>query len=200
MNVKAFIFDIGNVLVRLQLPRLEAALARFGFRPDSRAAMEELAVRYEHGFVSREDFLAAMRAFVAPGVSETELAAAWNGIFDPHPLMWEVVEKLHPLYPLYLLSNTNGLHHAHLLEEYAVFARFADGVFSYREGLAKPDARIFARALEKFGLDAGTTVYLDDLPANVAAANAAGLRGVLYHPDAHDDCLRALHALGVQCV
>jgi hypothetical protein len=54
--------------------------------------------------------------------------------------------------------------------------------------------------IRQFGVEPGSTVYLDDLSANVEAARAAGLRAFQYHPDAHADCLAILRAQGVQCV
>jgi FMN phosphatase YigB (HAD superfamily) len=64
----------------------------------------------------------------------------------------------------------------------------------------KPEREIFALAIRQFGVEPGSTVYLDDLSANVEAARAAGLRAFQYHPDAHADCLATLRAQGVQCV
>jgi epoxide hydrolase-like predicted phosphatase len=46
-------------------------------------------------------------------------------------------------------------------------------------GMRKPDPRIFAHALAAVGSDAGSALFLDDHPANVAGAERAGLRGLL---------------------
>jgi FMN phosphatase YigB (HAD superfamily) len=114
--------------------------------------------------------------------------------------MWDLVGKLHGEYPLYLLSNTNCLHHDYLVREYAVFEKFADGVFSYSAKLAKPDRAIFDLAIRQFGVDPRHTIYLDDLTPNVEAARGAGLRAFRYDPDAHADLTAALRREGVQCV
>ena len=62
-------------------------------------------------------------------------------------------------------------------------------------GLAKPDARIFTYALERLGAQPDESVYIGDRePDCVAAARAAGLRGLRYDPAApahHTDVLRA---------
>jgi 2-haloacid dehalogenase len=56
------------------------------------------------------------------------------------------------------------------------FLEWFDGILISGEAkLAKPDARIFAHLLERFGLEPGSTVFIDDSTANVRAAEAAGL-------------------------
>jgi 2-haloacid dehalogenase len=56
------------------------------------------------------------------------------------------------------------------------FLEWFDGILISGEAkLAKPDPRIFAHLLERFGLEPGSTVFIDDSTANVRAAEAAGL-------------------------
>ncbi len=200
MKPAAFIFDIGNVLVRFDHGRAARSLADMGADLSGRAALEELAARYERGEVDRAAFLQGLRVTLGHSAGDGDAARAWQEIFEPNLPMWKLVEKLHADFPLYLLSNTNCLHHEYLVREYAVFEKFADGIFSYRAKLAKPDPAIFELAIRQFGVDRRATVYLDDLAANVEAARGAGLRAFLYDPDAHGDLLSALRAEGVQCV
>ena len=53
-------------------------------------------------------------------------------------------------------------------------------VISGIEHVMKPDPRIFELALQRFGIKAEETVFIDDNPKNVAAANALGIRGILF--------------------
>ncbi|MEY3481414.1 MAG: hypothetical protein RIQ71_2189 [Verrucomicrobiota bacterium] len=200
MKTEAFIFDIGNVLVRFDHMRAVASLSSLGADVSDRSEMEQLAARYERGEVDRAAFLGQLRVILRHNADDESVARAWQEIFEPNRLMWELVEKLHASYPLYLLSNTNCLHHDYLLRQYAVFEKFADGVYSYRAGMAKPEREIFELAIRQFGVDPQATIYLDDLAANVEAARGAGLRAFRYDPDAHGDLLAALRAEGVQCV
>jgi putative hydrolase of the HAD superfamily len=201
VKVEAFIFDIGNVLVRFLPGQAEATLARLGVSavPDQ-GVLRDLGLRYERGALDRAGFLSALRDLLGHAGPDEDLTRAWQEIFQPNEPMWRLVETLHDHYPLYLLSNTNCLHHEYVAREYEVFEKFADGVFSYRAKLMKPEREIFALAIRQFGVEPGSTVYLDDLSANVEAARAAGLRAFQYHPDAHADCLATLRAQGVQCV
>jgi 2-haloacid dehalogenase len=56
------------------------------------------------------------------------------------------------------------------------FLEWFDGILISGEAkLVKPDPRIFAHLLEKFGLEARSTVFIDDSEANIRAAAEAGL-------------------------
>ena len=53
-------------------------------------------------------------------------------------------------------------------------------VDSSEVGVRKPEARIYQIALERLGvLDPSRVIFVDDYPANVEAARALGMRGVL---------------------
>jgi epoxide hydrolase-like predicted phosphatase len=57
-------------------------------------------------------------------------------------------------------------------------------VDSSEVGIRKPDRRIYEHALERLGgIDPSRAVFVDDFPANVAAAEALGMRGVLVEDD-----------------
>ena len=111
MKIEAFIFDIGNVLVRFDYGRAAASLSAMGADLSYRAALETLAARYERGTIDRPAFLEALRSILRHGAYDAAVARAWQEIFEPNAPMWKLVEKLHGTYPLYLLSNTNCLHH-----------------------------------------------------------------------------------------
>ena len=48
------------------------------------------------------------------------------------------------------------------------------------EGIAKPDREIYELLLRRFGLDPATTLFIDDLPVNVAAAADVGMEAMVY--------------------
>lgn len=55
---------------------------------------------------------------------------------------------------------------------------FLPPALSYREGIRKPDRRLFALALERVGVPVGSMVYLDGSLSNVAAAKHIGLGAI----------------------
>jgi 2-haloacid dehalogenase len=76
-----------------------------------------------------------------------------------------------------------------------VVGRLEDVLVSGREGIAKPDPRIFALAAERFGLDPARTLFTDDSPRNVAAGERAGFRSVLFR--SHRELRAHLGELGI---
>jgi putative hydrolase of the HAD superfamily len=57
-------------------------------------------------------------------------------------------------------------------------------VDSSHEGVRKPDAAIYRIALERLGVDEPSrAVFLDDFEANVVAARALGIHGIVVGPD-----------------
>lgn len=82
--------------------------------------------------------------------------------------------------PVFYLSNMPGPVADELERRHEFIGCFADGVFSARVSLAKPDPAIFALAAQRFGVPAGDLVFLDDHAPNIEAAREAGWRGVVF--------------------
>jgi putative hydrolase of the HAD superfamily len=78
-----------------------------------------------------------------------------------------------------LLSNSWGVtgYPTHLFPEL-----FDAVVISAEVGMRKPEERIFRHAAQLLGLPPGECVFVDDLEANVLAAEALGMTGV-WHTD-----------------
>lgn len=82
-------------------------------------------------------------------------------------------------YRIYMLSNLAADSYAYV-SQYPFFRLLDGGVFSYRERVCKPDKRIYDILLQRYALDPAETVFLDDNVENVAAAERAGIRGIVF--------------------
>jgi putative hydrolase of the HAD superfamily len=69
-------------------------------------------------------------------------------------------------------------------------------VISSEVGMRKPEERIFKLAAELLGLEPAECVFIDDMEANVLAAEAAGLVGV-HHREPGSTAARLSELLGV---
>lgn len=76
---------------------------------------------------------------------------------------------------LYALTNWSAEKFPLALERFEFLSWFSGIVVSGTERIAKPDPRIFQLLLERYDLEASSTVYIDDNPPNVDAAAALGL-------------------------
>jgi len=99
---------------------------------------------------------------------------------------------------LHYLSNMPRPYAAALAERDALLALFQSGVFSSHVGLIKPEPALFAHASRAFGAPPRELLLVDDAPRNIAAAQAAGWRAVLFRDAAQ--CARDLAALGIGAV
>ncbi len=82
--------------------------------------------------------------------------------------------------PCYALSNMERENWERRAEIYDFLGWF-DGYFiSGVEGVIKPDREYFERALERLGLQADEVLFIDDRPANTAAAGALGIPAVVF--------------------
>jgi 2-haloacid dehalogenase len=79
---------------------------------------------------------------------------------------------------VYALSNWSAETFPRARGHYPFLEEFDGLLVSGEAGVAKPDAAIFELFLERFGLEAARVVFLDDTPANVAAAREAGIEAI----------------------
>jgi len=97
--------------------------------------------------------------------------------------------------PLFALSNWSAETFPIALSRYSFLSWFTGIVISGEVRLAKPDPRVFRHLLERFGLDAASTVFVDDSRRNVDAAAELGMIAIEFR-----DALQLrveLSALGV---
>ena len=116
-----------------------------------------------------------------------ELLAAYPARF-PETLGGEVpgtVALLHDLHRdgvrLLALTNWSAETFPHARALFAFLTLFEDVVVSGEERVAKPDPAVFRLVLDRFALEPGRTVFVDDSPRNVAAAADAGLVALRFH-------------------
>ena len=198
--IRAFIFDIGNVLLRFDF---SAALKRLREKcdPASQVVLEDwqpVTAAYERGEISRAEFQQRVKQALRYTGTDPEFVSAWQEIFEENHAMTALVRKLHGRYPLYLLSNTSDLHMDYVFRTYPVFGLFNDAVYSYRAKCMKPERAIYETAIRQFNAVPAETIFIDDLAPNVDAARALGFRAIQYSPANHDALLAELAREGVR--
>jgi len=185
-SIKAVIFDLGGVLLDWN-PRY---LYRKMF--DDEAAMERFLAE-----VCTMDWHEANDRGVSFEVTCAQLAAehpehaeniwAWGTRTEemmggPIEGTVEVLRELIAAGSVRVFALTNMEAHTYPLrrERYDFLGWFEGTVVSSTEGVIKPDPRIFEVLLERYGLEAGSTLMIDDSARNIAAARALGMPTVLF--------------------
>ncbi len=97
--------------------------------------------------------------------------------------------------PCFALTNWPHDAFTRARERFSFLASFAGIVVSGAEGVAKPDPAIFHLLLDRYHLDAATTLFIDDSPMHVQTAREIGMR---VHRFTNAEALRReLGALGL---
>jgi 2-haloacid dehalogenase len=86
--------------------------------------------------------------------------------------------------PVYALTNWSSETFPPQRQRFAFLALFDGIVVSGDEGVIKPDPRIFRILLERYGIAPGDAVFIDDVPANAAAAATLGIHGIHFRSPA----------------
>jgi putative hydrolase of the HAD superfamily len=199
MTARAVIFDFGGVFIDSPFTAaLDVAEQRgidpgmmlgtvFGSYEDDTDHPWHRLERGEIGFdQARTEIIDASEQSGGPRLDPVELLAVLGGggVRD------EVVEHCRAL-------RRRGLRTGLLTNNAAEFAEFwrpmiplgelfDDVVDSCEVGMRKPDPRVYRLALERLGVEAEHTVFVDDAPGNIAGAAAVGLRTVLMGPRRSD--------------
>jgi putative hydrolase of the HAD superfamily len=149
---------------------------------------------FDGGTLAADELVARIAA--RTGLSPAEVQAVVDAVpqaLAPLPDSVALLARLRrAAQPLYYLSNMPAPYADHLERTHPFVGWFDDGVFSSRVKLSKPAPAIFALAQQRFGHPGHELVFLDDHPANVAAARAAGWNALLFRDAAQAEAdLRA---------
>jgi putative hydrolase of the HAD superfamily len=183
-----FLFDLGRVLLDFNF---EPSLARLfpPGTPDAAARFDRLMERkdeFEAGRIDAESYITWALQVIGAAVTPDEFRHAWRQIFTPNEPMWDTVRKLAAEgHRLIIFSNTNAIHCPWIFEEYPELSLFPEAVLSYQTGFIKPDPEIFHHAIRAHGLVPQETLYIDDLPQNIAAGRELGFRTWQYDMKEH---------------
>jgi len=196
------VFDLGNVLIAYDpAPAIAAGVGEDEARRFLTAADFSFA-DWNHGQDAGQSWVEAER-LVAGGhphwlphatAYREHFALALTSAIEPNVA---VLERLHAAgIPCYALSNWSAETFSFAEERFGFLSLFDDMVISGREGLAKPDPRLFAVLQQRIGRPLAECVFVDDVERNVDAAHAAGMRAIRFTPEL--DLAAELHTLGLR--
>ena len=198
--VRAVIFDIGRVLVRLDVSRAVADLSGgISLSPDELWSLIQTDPRWtdwQEGRMSPHDWHRHITKRLGSSLNFAEFCAAWNRTLDPQPIQSDdLFVALARGKRLALLSNTDPIHVAHLEANFGFFRFFpaAARIYSCSVKASKPSPVVFQAALKALQAKAPETLFIDDILEFVEAARALGLHGIQYqNPGQLRSDLRAL--------
>lgn len=198
--IKNIVFDIGNVLAGWNWREYYESF-HYGPEVTERLARATvLSPLWEEFDRGEMDDKVLLGKFIEndPGL-EREIRKVRENIHDMLARYDYAIPWLQELkdrgYRLYYLSNFSRQAHeecAHVLD----FLPLMDGgILSYQEKLIKPDPAIYRLLLERYGLEAGESVFLDDTLRNVEEARRQGMAGIVFR--SREKAAEELRGLGV---
>src|SRR5215475_10011770 len=184
-QIKTIIFDIGRVLVRVDVSRAMLGLAQgISLSPEDLWSAIEKDPRWmdwQEGRISARDWHQNLGSRLGMKMSFDQFKDVWNSALDPEPIHHNsLFASLGKSYTLGLLSNTDPIHVAHLEATYKFFDYFPKTVRTYScvAGSSKPSPLIFREALRACKVRADHAVYIDDIAGYVEAARGLGMEGI----------------------
>ncbi len=182
---KSVIFDVGQVLFRWDLRNLFGKLIA---DPAEVEAFVSTVITPEWHFQS--DAGRPLAEMVAERIGEfphhEALIRAYETRFIetiPGPVegMLELVADLDAAgVPMFVITNFGHEFWHQFRPTQPVLDRFRGIVVSGTEKLAKPDPAIYRLALDRFGLAAEDTLFIDDRADNIAGAESIGIAGHVF--------------------
>lgn len=191
---KAVIFDIGRVIVRLDVKRAFAPITA-AMHKGSNQTCEHLSPEdiweliradpcwqdWQEGRLSPAEWHRRLMRRLKLSLSYEEFRDAWNRALDPETILSEsFFAQLSAQCRLALLSNTDPIH-VECLEQHFRFGRlFPVRIYSCQVGVSKPSPQIYRAALESLGVEAFEALYIDDMQEFVDAAKEMGLDAIRF--------------------
>jgi HAD superfamily hydrolase (TIGR01509 family) len=197
MPVRNAIFDVGQVLLEWNP---SAVIARLHTDPATQAVIRRQMFEhadwheFDRGGMSYDAAIEHFAKSTGLGVERTrELIHATRESLTPIPGTIRLVEDLARAgVHLYLLSNMPASTFDYLVQQHHFFSYFKYLVISGQILLVKPDPAIYRHLVEKTGIVPAESVFIDDLPQNVAAARACGFQGIQFRDP--ESCRQELRA------
>ena len=200
MNLTDIIFDLGGVLLDLNLQGIGQACAHLGINPElffvkadedntstvcQGISASKAITAYQVGEMPSEAFLELILSHCAKGITKDDIIETWNACIGPMPKeRLDMIKELRGKgYHTHLLSNTNDLHWEEIKRRYFSTEGYTcedlfDNIFvSHEMHLAKPDPEIYLSAVRRIGRPAEGCLFIDDTLINVEAARREGLQG-----------------------
>ncbi|WP_426571919.1 HAD family hydrolase [Aquihabitans sp. McL0605] len=179
------VMDLGGVTCRWLPDRRLDALAALSGLPAGTidqqvfgSGFDDAGERGRFTLAAFTEQLVAVLGLAASPDDDQAVRTAWSLAFEPDRAVLRLIRAATCRTALF--TNNGPLLEAALRAELSdVGDAFDQLVLSHRLGVTKPEAAAFERATEALGAAPGDVFFVDDSPANVAAAAAAGWRS--YH-------------------
>ncbi len=185
--ISALIFDVGGVLIRTEdyssRRRLEQQLGLLPGQSEEIVFNSDMGRAAQLGQITTQEHWAWVQSYF--NLTDAGLVEFRRAFFAGDRLnapLLAYVQSLRPRYQTAIISNFMDILHHTITKTYPIAGAFDLVVGSAYEGVMKPDAEIFERALARLGKRPDEAVFVDDFSHNIDGARAVGMHTVHYTP------------------
>ncbi|RVU26769.1 HAD family phosphatase [Sandaracinomonas limnophila] len=195
-NSKVLLFDLGNVLLPIDLDLTFKGFAKYSSKysfEEIKKITHELGLweAYESGNQSEDEFRSFLKKELHLICTKEQFDEAFNALLLDIPVeSYLTLQQFKPNFKsLNLLSNTSSIHSNIYFKNNIgpngenLFDLFDQIFLSYELGLVKPDALIYQKVAENLQVDYKDIIFFDDNAANIETALNLGIQAILINPN-----------------
>jgi putative hydrolase of the HAD superfamily len=193
---KSFIFDIGNVLIDFDLPRLLEMISK-----NSKVPLKDLKKTWtqkdtfdvETGKVDPKEHYHRYAESIGLKWSYEAWTMKWMDIYSINEAGMAIFRECRANgFSIYVLSNLAEYNKEAIEKKFDnFFEMFDESFFSYELGMHKPDPEIFLCVCSRIITPPEQCIFIDDLHENVQGARSIGMVAIQFSPD----CLESIRVI-----
>lgn len=187
-NIQWIVFDLGGVVVKLNIDGALEALARrsdtdrnliksfMGARDESNLSPNE---KLQLGLLDIDQYAALLNQALRRKLTREEIVdLRMQVIQGEDEEVLEIIRALSVRRKVACFSNTHAIHWDHMLANYQSFRLWRRAIASHLIHAAKPDPKAFAIACRELRAAPAECLFIDDALANAEAALDAGWHAI----------------------
>lgn len=191
-NIKNIIFDYGNVIFNISFDKAQQAWSELGINNAGdffgHLKQDVIFDAFDRGEITAAQFRDRIREITGnANLTDTQIDNAWNSMLigvaeGTHDLLLQLKSQ----YRTFLLSNINAIHYEFIMnyleKQFGFLGNdhlFERTYYSHLTGKRKPEAAIFEQVLTENGLYPNETLFIDDSPQHLKAAEQLGINTFL---------------------
>lgn len=187
-TVRWLLVDIGNVLLLKRKERSFTDLLSEELGIDiilAQAVNEAHYSTMETKYIAEKEFVKTLKkslGYDAPNDIYKYFARAYQQQIQPNVELFNFLDGIRKKgVKTAVLSNTIAIYQ-NIQEKVGIshVGGFDPIIYSWREGVAKPDKKIFKVALDQLGADPDQVIFIDDSEKYIKSAESMGIKSILF--------------------
>ena len=190
--INSILFDLGNVLLPLDIQATYNAFKKLGARPTLHKDLEFFH-HWERGEIGSDLFFEEIKTHLKYKTNSLSILEAWNKMLLPFPHdTLRLLKQLKSSYKLILISNINHEHEKAIKKLMGPFyysqllKQFSGIYYSHHVGMRKPEQNFFRKVIDESDLVPSETLFVDDTEENIVCAENLGFKTWHFNPITDD--------------